>query len=300
MNSIREIRRKIKSIKSTQQITQAMKMVATARLHRAQSSILNSRPFAMKLNELISDILDKLDIVPENIMKFIVPETDRKSKQSAVIFLVTADRGLCGSFNNTLIRKTIETIREYKEYNIKLITVGKKGRDYFIRTSQEIYREYSNIFNNLGYVHAEIIGNDIIGLYLSQKISKIIVIYQQFKSVLHQELTVTQLLPLNRAVFNCPEKTAVTGLCNKTDFLYEPEKEKLLEILFPRYIKSQIYRILLESRAAEFASRMVAMDQATNNAAELLDSLTMELNKIRQTGITTEISDIVGASEAIR
>jgi len=286
MSNIRKLRKKIKSIKQTQQITKAMKMIATVRLYRAQNNILNSRPFAIKMYQMMNNILNTLENIPENVRNFFISTENKKIG----ILLITSDRGLCGSYNNNLINKAIEFINFNKERPVFFI-VGKKGRDYFLKSDYAIEKEYINIFNNLCYAHAEIISNDILEYFLNKRITDLFIVYSEFKSILKQEFIIKQLLPIK------PEEIQNNI---HSEFIFEPQKEILLETLVPRYIKSQIYRVLLESLASELASRMTSMDQASKNAQELINSLTLEMNKVRQSLITTQILDIIGTKEAIK
>lgn len=292
MASLREYRKKIKTIKSTQQITKAMKMVSAARLRRAQSRILSARPFAWKMRELLKQLGTETN---SSDTSFPHPLLRANKSNKMAILMVTADKGLCGSFNTNLVRKTLEVIQENKDKEILFLAAGRKGRDFFKRSNYPIAHEYVHIFNALSYAHAEIIGQDIIKLYLEKNVAEVRVVYNEFKSVVQQKLTVERLLPIAP-----PEKLAAGADFSKTDFLYEPAKEKLLEALLPRYIKSQIFRILLESFAAELGARMAAMDSATKNAKELIDLLTLKLNRTRQAMITREIAELVGGAEALK
>jgi len=289
MPSLRELRRKIKSIKSTQQITKSMKMVAAARLNRAQNRTLAARPFADKMEQLLHELAylshhAEENGFPEN------PFLKERSGNRMDLVLVTSDRGLCGGFNSRLIRHTLEFLRGHDKEDIHLWVVGKKGRNFFRRINFKIEKEYLNFFQRLGYQQAEILGQDLIERFLGIKTREIRIIYNEFKSRLEQKLVSRRLLPIEDIPEVKPEQ----------DFLYEPSCREILEELLPRYVKAQVYRILLESEAAELAARMVAMDSATNNAGELIDSLTLTMNKIRQSTITKEISEIVGGAEALQ
>lgn len=294
MASLRETRKKIKSIKSTQQITKAMKMVAAARLRKAQSRILSARPFAVKMRDLLVDLAGRAitEESGENQAPAPHPLLETHASNKVAMLLVTADKGLCGSFNTNLIKKTIEALREYEGRDLKFFAVGRKGRDFFKRLGYPLTGEYVQIFNNLSYSHAEIIGKELIELFLKEELAEVVIIYNEFKSVLQQKLTVEKLLPIARPAKISSEQ--------KTDYLYEPEKEKLLNELLPRYVKSQIFRVLLESAAAELGARMTAMDSATKNAAELINLLTLKLNRTRQAMITREIAELVGGAEALK
>ena len=296
MASLREYRKKIKSVRSTQQITKDMKMVAAARLRKAQSRILAARPFAWKMRDLLADLagrevsLNAAD--PGEQLSLPHPLLRSLQTNKIAILLVTADKGLCGSFNTNLLKKAAETLKQNEGKELKLFVVGKKGRDFFKRLGYPVVAEYVQIFNQLSYTHAEIVGKDLIDIFLKEEISEVLMIYNEFKSVIQQKLTVERLLPIAR-----PEKFSES---HKADFIYEPPKEMLLEVLLPRYIKSQIFRVLLESYAAELGARMAAMDSATKNAKELIESLTLRLNRTRQAMITREIAELVGGAEALK
>lgn len=287
MPSLREIRRKIKSVKSTQKITRAMKMVAAARLRRAQQQILNARPFANKMTELLRDLAGHAGLdeaAPSH------PLLQGRSGNKSALVLVSADKGLCGAFNTNLIRKTLEFIRTNPDKEISLYLVGRKGRDFFRRMSVKVVQEYAGIFAKLTFAPAELIGKDIIAAFLSGQAHEVIFIYNEFKSAISQRLVVEKLLPIEP-----PQNSAE----RHADFIYEPAREKLLEALLPRYIKAEIYRILMESYAAELGARMNAMESATQNAGELMDALTLNMNRTRQAIITREIAELVGGAEAL-
>lgn len=302
MSSLRTYRKKIKSVKSTQQITKAMKMVAGARLHRAQNRILSARPFAFKMKDLIAGLSSRI-AAAEKEKNVFSNEIDQVSPSShpllrvhqsdkIVLVLVTADKGLCGSFNTNLIRKAAEILKENEDKEIKFFAVGRKGRDFFRRLGYGLEGEYLNIFNQLSYKHAEIIGEDLMKVFVKEQLSEVIIVYNEFKSIIQQKLVSERILPISPPV-------EISSEC-QIDFIYEPEKEKLLDELLPRYVKSQIYRILLESNAAELGARVAAMDSASKNAGEMIDLLTLRLNRTRQAMITKEITEIVGGAEALK
>ncbi len=301
MASLREFRKKIKTVKSTQQITKAMKMVSAARLRRAQARIMAARPFAIRMNELLKDLAGRL-AMDEKKMAASAPHPLLEAHQNnkVALLLVTSDKGLCGSFNTNLVRRAAEYVRDHQDKDLRFFVVGRKGRDFFKRSGYPITGEYTQIFNTLSYTHAEIIGKDLIELFLKEQLSEVVVIYNEFKSVIQQKLTVERLLPVHRPEDKTPESGTTRTSGAEVDFLYEPDRDKLLEALLPRYVKSQIYRILLESFASELGARMSAMDSATKNAKELIDMLTLKLNRQRQAVITREIAELVGGAEALK
>ena len=286
MASLREIRRKIKSVKSTQQITKAMKMVAAARLRRAQARILSARPFAQKMEELMTDLLVKVGSDHEH------PLFKRRDGRRRALFLVTSDRGLCGAFNTNLIRETIKYLTKYGSQNVDLFVVGRKGRDYFRRMGTPLAKDYANVMTALNFAHAELMTADLLAGYERNPWVAVDLLYNEFKSVIQQKMVVKTLLPLT------PIETVEARAW--PDFLYEPVKEELLEFVMMRFLKSQIFRVLLESCAAELGARMAAMDNATRNAKELMNSLTLTMNRTRQASITKEILEVVSGAEALK
>ncbi|MFA5860040.1 MAG: ATP synthase F1 subunit gamma [Elusimicrobiota bacterium] len=292
MPSLRTIRNKIKTIKSTQQITRAMKMVATARLTRAQGRIIDARPFATRLEGLITEF--STELAHTDAEYDLHPLQVNHVSDNHGIVLLTSDKGLCGAFNTNILRYTLEFIKTHP--NTTMFVAGKKGRDFCKRYEIKISKEYTSLFNNISYVHAESIGTDVIDFYNNTKPKSVLVIHQRFKSILQQELKSLQLLPLQNFLVDQNTKKPEY----QSNYIFEPGKRELLNSLFPRYIKAQIYRALLESFAAEQAARMTAMDNATNNAEDLIDQMTLEVNKLRQASITRELADIVGTADAIR
>lgn len=290
MASLRDLRRKVKSVKSTQQITKAMKLVAAARLNKAQERIFSARPFAEKLETLIRELAYLARNSRDGDGRIDHPFLQPREGKRADLVLVTADRGLCGGFNANLIRRTMQYLREHPDQDTRLWLVGRKGRDFFRRFYKKIEKEYVGVFQRLDYSHAEIIGKDVIDTFLSTDTREVIFMYNEFKSRIQQKLTMKTLLPIPTLEEAPP----------KLDFIYEPSREELVNELLPREVKGQIYRILLESQSAELAARMAAMDSATKNAKELISSLTLTMNKVRQAAITKEISEIVGGAEALQ
>jgi F-type H+-transporting ATPase subunit gamma len=296
MASLREIRRKIKSVKSTEQITKAMKMVAAARMRRSQAAILAARPFAVKMEELVRE-LAALEIAGDiaagreiQIHEFF----DVRPEGPEALLLVTADKGLCGAFNASLIKGAIEWLKARQGKKTLLALVGRKGRDFVHRLRGfdcEILTEMTGIFPKVGFSHAELIGKALIDAYRERALSRVTVLYNEFKSVAQQRIVQAQLLPIP------PFEAA--GEPRLSDFDFEPKREQLLDALLPRYIKAQVYRVLLESQAAELAARMNAMDSASKNAKELREALNLTLNRQRQAIITKEIAELVGGAEGL-
>jgi F-type H+-transporting ATPase subunit gamma len=302
MASLRDIRRKIKSVKSTEQITRAMKMVAAARMRRSQGAILSARPFAVKMEELIRD-LDALhharaqgEDCPESVRDFFESPADGP----AGLVLITGDKGLCGAFNTTLLRAAMDWFRSHAGRKTYLAVVGRKGRDFVRRLRGmdcEVVTELVGIFPKVGFHHAEMLGKAVIDAYREKGLSQWDVICNEFKSAAQQRLVRAPLLP----VAHCEaEPAAAAGEApGPADFSFEPDYGRLLQALLPRHIKAQLYRMLLESQAAELSARMNAMDAASKNAAELRESLNVAANRQRQGMITKEIAELVGGAEAL-
>ena len=277
-----------------------MKMVASARVKKAQSAILSSRPFAAKLEEMLESLEWELSQEDPELKSSWVqwflggePEPD-----SAGLLLISSDKGLCGGFNTNIFRLAADWLNRNRTKKIKAFAVGKKGRDFLHRIKSpdiEIINEITGIFPKAGYVHAEMIGTSIIESYKNCGLGGLTVICNEFKSLMAQNPTVSELLPL------LPElnRSGDVDRLERYEFFFEPEKKLLFEALVPRYIKAQIYRMLLESQAAELAARMNAMESASKNADEIMEELTLKLNRTRQAIITTEIAEIVSGAEAL-
>ena len=279
MASLKEIRRRIGSVKSTQQITKAMKMVSAARLRRAQINIEKARPYSLKLRDTIASLAGRTDKNQHPLL------AEREPKRTAIM-IVTGDRGLCGSFNSNIIRKAETVIKEI-EGEEDLILVGKKGVDYFTKRKYPVVQKHPGIFKSLNFGDAASIGDMLCQYYCEHNLDRVLLIYNEFKSAVQQFVVMEQLLPL---------KPAEDIEDNPQEYIYEPSPEAALSALLPLNLNMQIWRVLLESCAAELGARMTAMDNATEAAQEMIDNLTLHYNKARQAAITKEILDIVGGS----
>ncbi len=308
MASLRDIRRKIKSVKSTEQITKAMKMVAAARMRRSQSAILSARPFAVKMEDLIRDLHAVHHAraaegdCPEEVRDFFEAPADGP----AGLILIAGDKGLCGAFNTTLIRAALDWLRSRQGRKSYLAVVGRKGRDFARRlrgADCEVVFELVGIFPKVGFHHADMLGKAVIDAYREKGISQWDVVYNEFKSAAQQRLVRETFLPVARfeAVPSGERNNGAFGDGGPmaADFGFEPHYALLLQALLPRYIKARLYRMLLESQAAELSARMNAMDAASKNAAELRESLNVAANRQRQAMITKEIAELVGGAEAL-
>ncbi len=285
MATLREIRRRINSISSTQQITRAMKMVAAAKLRKAQEQIFAARPYAYKIDEMIRHLITQLESV-ENPLLAIRPP------QRITLVVVTSDRGLCGSFNSNIIKRTLLQINEHRDKEVSLICIGRKGYDFFRKRNYSIENHYINIFNQLEYLMAQEITAYLVKQYAQQKTDMVEVVYNEFKNAIQQTIIVEKYLPLTTEEFS--------GEMKSVDYIFEPDKMILLDSLLPKHLNLQSWRILLESNTAEQGARMTAMESATDNAGELISDLTLHYNKARQANITREISEIVGGAEALK
>jgi ATP synthase, F1 gamma subunit len=279
-----DIRRRIRSVKNTQQITKAMKMVAAAKLRRAHDRIVAARPYAGALREVLRSVASRVESDHHPLLSV-------REERNVCLIVVTADKGLCGAFNTNIIKAAQTEIRERGWENVALIPVGRKGNDFFRRRDIPIRHQAVNIFQALTMGDARDLARIISDDFISEKVDAIYVIYNQFKSVIQQNLTVERLLPIERL----PEEQDTDDI----DYIYEPAAGEILAELLPKHLEMQIYRILLESAAAEHGARMTAMEAATKNAGELIDSLTLTYNRTRQAAITREIIEVVSGAAAL-
>lgn len=292
MPSLIDLRRRIKSVKNTQQITKAMKMVAAARVRRTQEAILSARPYAEKMLGVLNSLATRVDRDSHPLLK--IHENDRNVE----VLVVTGDKGLCGSFNINAIKGALDFMGQQQGHDIGLNLVGKKARDFFKRRDFRIIDEYTDLFPNVAYEHAMKIGSDIISGYKAANLDAVYVVYNQFVSMLNQKVVVEQLLPIKELTFTKKEKEFEEGAPLTLEYIYEPRSKEILNELLPRHVNTQIFRALLESAASENAARMTAMDNATKNAGELIDHLTLVMNRIRQDAITREIIEVVSGAES--
>ena len=284
MPSLLDLRRRIRAVKSTQQITKAMKMIAASRLKRAQDRVVAARPFAQRMQQVLNSLAARVDPDAHPLLR--TPTSGRP-----LLIVVTADRGLCGSFNANVIKAGGQFIlTQGRTGGVTLALVGRKGRDFFRRRGFDVVLEQIGIFQRLTFDHAVEIGNVAIDEFVSGRASSVDLVYNEFKSVISQRVVVERLLPIPRAEFDTGQQGA--------EYLYEPGPEEIFRDLLPRYVQAQVYRALLESNAAFFAAQMTAMDAATRNSTEMIDSLTLYMNKVRQAAITREIIEVVSGASA--
>jgi len=284
MPSLIDLRRRIKSVKNTQQITKAMKMVAAAKLKRAQDRIESARPFASTMRTMLRSAAARIEGSAHPLLA-------ARADDRIELVVITADKGLCGSFNANIVKQANLFLDEKKDHDLGLHLVGRKGIEHYQRRKYNIRNRYPGIFRKLEYGHAKTIARDLIDAFGAGSLDAIYVAYNEFKSVMTQRVVVERLLPIRDLSEGIVEA--------ETEYLFEPAPEKILEELLPRFVAVQIWRSLLESGAAEQAARMTAMDAATSNATEMIDMLTLLRNKIRQAAITREILECVSGAEAL-
>ena len=295
MPNLLDIRRRIKSVKNTQQITKAMKMVSAAKLKRAQDRVVTARPFANKMMEVLGELAKRTD---EN---FHHPLLDRRGDQRYLLVLVTADKGLCGAFNTNLTKAAQAFIKENPDKTIELLPIGRKGRDFFRNRHATLVGEFLGLTGKgrVEFSEALEVARHIIKLYTDDtEIDKVFLIYNEFKSVLSQRVVIEPLLPVARATDEEQEASTQRAV-SLVDYIYEQPAGELFGRLLPRLVETQIFRALLESVASEHGARMTAMDSASKNASELIDTLTLNMNRIRQAAITNEIIEVVSGAAAL-
>lgn len=297
MPTLLDYRRRIRSVKNTQQITRAMKFASAAKLRRAQEGVFRARPYAKEIRRVLQSAIERIS-EPQNAL------LEQRPEQRILVLVVTADKGLAGPFSTNVLRKTVEYAGHLKGKEVRAIGVGRKGVEGLKRRKWKLAAEYLNVSMHVEFHHAEEISGRISELYVSKEVDAVYAIYNQFKSVMVQRLVVERILPLHPDSFAEGREKQPTGsqkeptdkLAEAVDYLYEEPPEEIFAKLVPRYLETEVFRILLESAAAEHAARMTAMDAATTNAGELISSLTLDMNKIRQASITKEIIEIVSGA----
>jgi F-type H+-transporting ATPase subunit gamma len=287
MPTLLDFRRRIRSVKNTQQITRAMKFVAAARLRRAQEAALAARPFARELARVLRSIMSRIE-QPEH------PLLARRLEEKILVVVLTGERGLAGAFNSNILRKATEFFRSNKGKKLSVIPVGKKGRDTLKRAGFHFPAEYINVLAKVNFGTARDIASVVTDLYTKEQADSVYIVFSEFKTVMTSELTLQKLLPVEP--MTSAGESAEERATAQIDYIYEQPKEVLLERLLPRYIETQILRAMLESSAAEYAARMTAMESATKNAGDVIEALTLYMNKVRQAAITKEIIEIVSGA----
>ena len=288
MPSLIDLRRRVRAVKNTQQITKAMKMVAASKLRRAQERITNARPYAVQMQHVLASLAGRVDASIHPLL--MVRETTSASR--TLIISVSADKGLCGSFNTNAI-KAVAQAAVSSTVPVTLGLVGRKGREYFGRRGYQVEFEQIGIFQKLSFTNAQTIAALAIDAFTSGRADKVLLVYNEFRSVISQRVVVDQLLPIART----DGSEAPAG--DQADYLYEPNAQSIFNELLPRYVEVQVYRALLDSNAAFYAAQMTAMDTATRNSADMIGSLTLYMNKVRQAAITREIIEVVSGAQAL-
>ena len=287
MPNLKEIKRRIQSVKNTQQITKAMKLVAASKLRKAQLAILEARPYAIKMMDVLNHLAARCN-------GDLHPLLDVREGNRHLLLIITSDKGLCGGFNGSVIRKTAKYLKENPENENSLIIAGKKGNDIFHNRPVTITDDIIGWSKDFDYLKAQSIGENLAKMFSEKKIDKVFMVYNEFKSVMQQEVVVEQLLPV------LPEKLAHKEDTFVVDYIYEPDEEAILDQLLKRYMTVEVYRAFLESTASEHGARMTAMDSASRNAGKMIGELTLTYNQARQAYITKELIEIVNGAEALK
>jgi F-type H+-transporting ATPase subunit gamma len=290
MPSLIDLRRRIRAVKNTQQITKAMKMVAASKLRRAQERMMSARPYAQEMQRVLGSVASRVDPSAHPLLAY----RDLTPASKALVIVVTADKGLCGSFNTNIIKAAAGYVRDSAEV-CTLGLVGRKGRDFFGRRGFAVFFEQVGIFQKLRFEDARSIAQTAIDAFTSCEVDRVILAYNEFKSVMTQRVVIDRLLPIPREEMDATRAAVGPAV----DYLYEPSPQAIFDELLPRYVEVQVYRSLLESNAAFFAAQMTAMDTATKNSADMIASLTLYMNKVRQAAITREIIEVVSGAQAL-
>ncbi len=283
MPALIDIRRRIRSVKSTQQITKAMKMVSAAKLRRAQEAMFAARPYARKMMEVLNSLASRAESDAH-------PLLEQRERGRTLLVVITADKGLCGAFNANIVRTASRFLAERAQGTTELALVGRKGRDFFRRREVKIRSEQLGVFSALRYATARTLAAELVLAFTRHEVDEVYLVYNEFKSVIQQRLVVDRLLPIERHALR-PQEPAM-------DYLYEPSPQAIFSEILPKHVEVQVWKALLESVAAEHGARMTAMDSATNNATEMIDRLTLYMNKVRQAAITKEIIEVVSGAGA--
>lgn len=292
MATLREIKSRISSIKNTEKITRAMKMVAAVKFRKAQENVIAARPYARKIAEILKSLIPTVEDIENELLK------EREVKRICLV-VVTSDRGFAGPFNTNLIKEAERLIKEkyadfYNSHNLTLVTLGKKSFDFFSKRNYDIFARYVGIFDRIEFASARKVVTDLLDGYLDKKFDKVIIIYNEFKSAAQARITEEQFLPI-LSIDDAEEETE-----NVADFIFEPAAKDIIDYLLPKHLNTQIWRVMLESYASEQAARMMAMESATSNANDLIKTLLLTYNKARQAAITKELLEVVSGAEALK
>lgn len=289
MATLRDIKRRIKAVESTSKITKAMKMVAAAKFRKAQQRMIEMRPYADRMAQVLVSLAPHGD---EEIHPLLAVRPRRRVE----VLVITSDRGLCGAFNTNILKAAMNNIQDLKKegFEVAVSSVGRKARDYFKRRNVTLRNSWTGLSGNISYAGAQKIGNDLIDQYVDQSVDEVVIAYNEFKSVVAQNVIIDRLLPL------APIEASEVAEPTTYNLIYEPSKQDIFTKIVPKNVEIQIFRALLESQASEEAARMSAMENATRAANDMIDSLTLQFNKARQATITKELMDIVGGVEALK
>ena len=287
MANLRDIKRRIRSVKNTQQITKAMKLVSASKLRKAQEKILSVRPYAVKMMDVLNHLAARTS--PD-----LHPLLNNREGNRILLVLITSDKGLCGAFSSNILRKAMQVVRENQGKDISFIVAGRKGRDFLRNRKHKVLHEYPNWGKGFDYLKAAEIGEIISELYVQNAVDNVYVIYNEFKSVIQQQVIMERLLPI------VPEKVVLKEKEFPVDYIYEPDEESILDHLLKRYMTVEVFRAFLESSAGEHGARMTAMDNATRNASDMIGELTLFYNRTRQAYITKELIEVVNGAEALK
>ena len=279
------LRHRLRSVKNVQQITRAMKFVSASRLRRAQDRILSTRPYANRMLAVLNSLATRVDSGEHPLLV-------KREGQRVMLIVITADRGLCGAFNSNIVKAASDYIRNECEQQISMTLVGRKAVDWFKGRAQTVRHEYVNIMGQVDFKYAREIADSIIEYYTSSELDTVHLVYNEFKSVIQQRVVIEPLLPIQRLDFDGTEVFL--------DYIYEQRPDVIFDHLLPRHVETQVFRAMLESEASEHGARMTAMDAATRNASELIDQVTLSMNRIRQAAITTEIIEVVSGADALK
>lgn len=288
MASLRDIRTKIRAVRNIKQITQAMKMVAAARLRRVQARVNAGKPYSRKMREFVGTLARAAGQIQH-------PLLEQREAGKIGFVLITSDKGLCGSYNGNIIRKGVNFVKEHQHRGVKMITIGKKGSDFFRRRNYDIHAAFAQITVSASYADVMPIADAITSLFLDGTVNEVYIGYTEFLTTIQQRPSIVKFLPIEP-----PADEHAEARKDEVEYLFEPAAEQLLATLLPRYVNSQVYQMLLESVASEFGARMTAMSNATENAGELIKSLDLTYNKARQATITKELLEVVSGAEALR
>jgi F-type H+-transporting ATPase subunit gamma len=293
MPNLKEVRIRIASVKSTQQITSAMKMVAASKLRRAQNAILKMRPYAAKLKDILQNLSASLDSGDVSVF------SQQRNPDKVLIVVINSNRGLCGAFNSNVLRAAVQRIQnvyssQFSSGNVSVLTIGRKATEFFSKRGYTVVSSHDSVFDNLTYENVSAIATSAMDAFANKKYDRVEIIYNQFKNAVVQQVTIEQLLPVET-----PVETAVVAKSN-IDYIFLPEKEEIVAELIPKSLKIQFYKAVLDSYASEHGARMTAMHQATDNAGDLIKELNLAYNKARQAAITKEILEIVSGAEALK